>query len=248
MRSRPRRVRTTPGGWKRTGLATVVIATIGAVVRGQEASELLKQNLDLPQRAEPTSPPDDEERLDVIRFYGQSVEGDGFFYVVDRSLGMQDRGDLQRAKIEIARNVAGLSNGSHVGVVFFDVGVMKYPASGRPVEIGPGTRRATIEWIHRVSGGGGSCLMEGLQAALRFAKASTAKSKVILYVGDGGGTCRGANETTYLRDMLDTIAAQNVERVPIHCLGVAMDPSRSFHEEILKQLSRRSGGTYRRIR
>ena len=93
----------------------------------------VKENLDLPFDAVGESE-SEEDAPEVVIFYGQQLEGDGFFYTIDRSGSMQDSGELGRAKQEVSRNVSEFSFRTQFGVVFFDSGLQRFPSSGRPVE------------------------------------------------------------------------------------------------------------------
>ena len=77
----------------------------------------------------------------------------------------------------------------------------------------------------------------------------SARRKVLVYVGDGGGTCRASgitDETQYLTLMVAQVTSQNFQRVTINCVGVLMQ-GRTNQERFMKQLSSQNGGTYRRI-
>ena len=198
----------------------------------------LKQNLDLPFNGGLV------ER-DRIRFYGSDYELDGIFYVIDRSGSMQSSGELQIAKREVVENIGELSPEVQFGIVFFDRGITKFPSSGRPADANAAMKAAAINYIQSVPGGGGSCVQQGLVEALLFANLSTAERKVLLYVGDGGGTCNGANEQTYLSQTLSVVTSQNHQRTQIDSIGV-LDLG-VIHEDFLQTLSHMNYGVYRKI-
>jgi hypothetical protein len=232
-------------GCIRLAIAIFVLAGSWKVSRAQELGGL-KDNLDLPLDAIGEST-ETEESVEVVVFYGQNLEGDGFFYTIDRSGSMQDSGELARAKQEISRNVSEFSDRTQFGIVFFDARVNRFPSSGRPVEANPGMKAAALSWVAGMAGGSGSCMMEGVRAALDMASFASAKRRVVVYVGDGGGTCMGANEQDYLKKMVATVTSQNYNRVIINCIGVLMDASRTMQENFMKQLAQANGGAYRRI-
>jgi Mg-chelatase subunit ChlD len=74
---------------------------------------------------------------------------------------------------------------------------------------------------------------------------ATSRVKVIVYVGDGSGTCQGAEEATYLRQTLESITAWNKQRAQIHCIGISSRGQ--IREDFLKKLAEANGGTYTRI-
>lgn len=229
------------------GLVGFGFASFGGSLQAQDlGSGGLKENLDLPLDAIGEAG-EEEDAPEVVNFYGQTLEGDGFFYAVDRSGSMQDSGELARAKQEISRNISEFSDRTEFGVVFLDGGIQKFPSSGRPVEANPGMKSAALSWISGMAGGSGSCMMEGVREALSMANLASAKRKVVVYVGDGGGTCHGANEQDYLRKMVGIITSQNYQRVQINCVGVLMGTSRTVQENFMKQLAASNGGSYRRI-
>ena len=208
----------------------------------------LKENLDLPFDAigEEGS---EEDAPEVVMFYGQSLEGDGFFYTVDRSGSMQDSGELGIAKREISRNITEFSNRTQFGVSFFDANLIKFPSSGRPVEASAGMKSAGLAWINGVPGGTGSCCQKGLLCAIQFANFSSVRRKVIVYVGDGGGTgpCGGAGgEQQYLNATLQRVSQMNYQRATVNTIGVLMN-GRPTQETFLKALASQNGGTYKRI-
>ena len=81
-----------------------------------------------------------------------------------------------------------------------------------------------------------------------FLDASTAKNNVLIYVGDGGGTCNtssAADEAAYLKKTVDLVTERNQGRAKIHTFGV-LDLA-PIGEQFLKDLAAKNGGTYTRI-
>ena len=167
---------------------------------------------------------------------------DGIYYVIDRSGSMQDSGELALAKNAMVDHLKTLGGNDEFGIVFFDRGILKFPSGDTPAFATPGTVASAQDWILSVSGGAGSCVMQGLVQALKFANASSADKNVIIYVGDGGGTCAGSNELQYLRQTLAVVAATNTEEVIIHCIGVLS--IRQAQESFLTELAEQNGGRF----
>ena len=225
------------------------ILGLGVRIQAQDLGGTgLKENLDLPFDARGDGTGEDEDPPEVVSFYGQNLEGDGFFYTVDRSGSMFDQGELRRAKQEISRNISEFSSKTQFAVVFFDASILKFPQGGRPTEANPAMKGAALSWINGMGRGGGSCMMQGLREALQFANLASAKRKVIVYVGDGGGTCPGrtGSEQQYLQNMVTTITAQNYQRIQINCIGVLMN-GRTTQRNYMKLVASANGGTYREI-
>ncbi len=210
--------------------------------RGDEAAS--KENLDLPLNALGTDE-DEEDAPEIVNFYTLQLEGDGFFYVVDKSGSMNNAGELAIAKREITKNITEFTDRVQFGVFLFSSNVAKFPSSGQAAEASSSMKSAAISWIQSQQSTPGSCVQAGLSAALQMANTCTAKRKVITYVGDGGGTCNGANEAEYLQQTLAAVTAQNFQRIQINCIGVLSYPK--LNEDFMKNLAAMNGGTYTRI-
>ena len=205
---------------------------------------VLKANLDLPFDAGLlTGDGEDEDAPEIITFYSQQYEGDGIFYTIDRSGSMQNQGELAIAKREVIRNIMEFSDRVQFGIVFFDRGITKFPANGRAADATSSMKASGMNWLQSVPGGGGSCCQQGLIEALKYSNTSSARRKVVIYVGDGGGQCNGANEDTYISQTLSVVKAQNFQRAQVNSIGVMMQ-GRVRQEQFLKTLARMNGGTY----
>jgi Mg-chelatase subunit ChlD len=200
-----------------------------------------KENLDLPFDAGGEQE-EEEDAPEIVTFYGEQLEGDGIFYTVDRSSSMGDKGELAIAKRELARNIQEFSDRVQFGIVFFDAGIMKFPSSGQPATANPGMKSSAMSFVQSVGGGGGSCVQQGLTQTLQMANLSSAKRKVMVYLGDGRGHCQGANEETYLRTTLSAVTSQNYQRIPINCIMVLDRTDRG--EDFMRKLSASNSGTY----
>lgn len=204
----------------------------------------LKENLDLPFDAV-GGDDDDTDIPEEVRFYDVALEGDAFFYVIDRSQTMQDRGELPRAKQEVIENLNAFSSSAEFGIIFFDSQVIAFPPSGRPAKAESATKQSAKMFVVGTPPGVGTCGLQALQAALRMASQAASRRKVIVYLSDGGGTCMGADEAEYLKKTLAAVTAQNYERIRIHTIGVLdLTP---LGEAFMKRLAAANGGTYTRI-
>jgi Mg-chelatase subunit ChlD len=204
----------------------------------------VKENLDLPFDALGEQE-DEEDSPEVVNFYSLSLEGDAFFYVVDHSGSMLESGELQRAKQEVTKNVNEFSERVRFGIIFFAGSVTRYPRNGQPAQADPPTKQGAYSFIQSITRGRGSCPLVGLQAGLLMANQVTSTRKVIVYVGDGGGTCQGADEAQYLQKTLSTITSMNFQKIKINTIGV-VDVS-ALGEQFLRKLASQNGGTYTRI-
>jgi Mg-chelatase subunit ChlD len=228
------------------GVAALATALVTPPARAQSiggGGGATKENLDLPFDALGEEE-EEEEAPEVVTFYGTQLEGDGIFYCIDRSGSMQDSGELAIAKRELAKNIQEFSDRVQFGIVFFDRGINKFPQSGMPAEANAGMKSSAMSFVQAIPGGSGSCCQAGMAAALQMASMASSKRKVLVYLGDGGGTCQGADESTYLRATLSAITAQNFQRITINCIGILNPPT--LNEDFLKKLAAANSGTYTR--
>jgi Mg-chelatase subunit ChlD len=228
-----------PRWFARTAPFLLLLASTGT------AWPQVKENLDLPFDAL-AEEEEEEDAPEVVSFYSTNLEGDGFFYVVDQSGSMLDSGELQRAKTELNKNIGEFSNRVEFGIIFFATNTVKFPGSGKPAEATEAMKQAAKGFVNAQGRGRGSCPMTGLMDGLRLANRGKARRKVLVYLGDGGGTCNGAGEADYLQKTVATITGQNYQRIKINTIGVV--EVSSIGENFLRRLAASNGGSYTRIR
>jgi HEAT repeat protein len=204
-----------------------------------EHVDFLKRMQDYLSQRTASAPLKKLSETDLMRL---SWDADGIFFVVDRS-GSSEQG-LQFAKRYMASVVKALGPESQFGIVLVDNRAVQHPAESTPARADGEGKEAALSFIDSAKGGSGSCPLVGFQKALDFAEKSTARRKVIVYIGDGGGTCGGVSESDYLEHTFETIAARNQGKVEIHALGVGTG---GLLEGFLLYLSEKNGGTYTRL-
>jgi hypothetical protein len=148
------------------------------------------------------------------------------------------------AQSYIPRVLASLGEDAEFGVVLVDSGVRLHPEGKVPAKARSEEKAAALEFVLGAEGGAGSCPAKGFKAAIDFAKASRAERKVILYIGDGGGTCGGMPEPEYLELMCEDVTRRNRCGAEIHAIGVGAG---LWGEAVLLYLTERNGGTYTRL-
>src|ERR1041385_3427220 len=113
-----------------------------------------KANLDLPYDAAGSSD-EDEEAPEVI-----------VFFCLDKSGSMKDSGKFGRLKQEVIKNITQFSDKVQFGIVFFDAGMSKFPASGRPADATPSLKAAGVAFVTSMQAGSGTCLKAALVTCL----------------------------------------------------------------------------------
>ena len=216
--------------------AFFVTATSPVFAQSIGAGAQVKENLDLPYDAIGDNTDEEEDAPEIIQFYGQTYEGDGIFYCIDRSGSMQGSGELDIAKREVTRNISEFSDRVEFGIVFFDSKVLKWPPSGQPAPANASKKQSGISWVQTMPGGSGSAISKGLTAALDMVNKSTKKRLTLIYVGDGGGS---------QPSMIGQIKGRNTKRAIINTIGV-LDVSPT-NRDFLKQLAQSNNGKYTEI-
>ena len=128
--------------------------------------------------------------------------------VIDRSGAMQARGHFELAKAGALAVLSELPDGTSLGITAFDRGLIRFPASGRPLRLRPDTREAAMEWVRSVPSGSGSCVIEGLRQGIQFGNAGGAPT-VVLYLTGGRNGCFGPPSEEYLESVVDAIDEAN---------------------------------------
>jgi hypothetical protein len=175
-----------------------------------------KENLDLPFDSLETYETE-EAAPEVVVFFGQAYECDAIFYCLDRS-SSTCRGVLALEKREAIRKVQEFLANMQFGFVYFDRGIRKFPSDGRPARATPDQKSAAISYLSALQCGGGTCVLRGMLETLKYVSLCNARRAVVVYMGDGGTSCPGADLLEYARRALRQIRKANTKNVPIHAL------------------------------
>ena len=177
--------------------------------------------------------------MGTMEFCGATLLADGFFFAVDLSPSWYG---LDTAKTDMLRVISSLPGRCEFGGVFFAASFQRFPANGLPASATAEAKEAAANFIGQLPNLPGSCPKQGLQLALDMAKASTARRKVIVYIGDGGGTCQGQDERVYLQDTLDLVASANAGMARVYSMfppGLPAD-----HQKFVVDLAAQNGGEH----
>lgn len=207
----------------------------------QTGSGATKANLDLPFDAIGEKE-DEEEAPEIVIFYGQQYEGDGIFFVVDKSSSMNQNGRWKKVQQDTVKNIQQFSERVQFGICFFDASQVMFPGSGRPADANPAMKGAAISMVMSTQTGHGSCYKEALVKTLMMANQSTSKRRIIICMGDGEVSCSGGTDdpTTALAQ----IKARNVNGVKINTICVS-DTGQG--EPFMRNLAAQNNGTYARV-
>lgn len=214
--------------------ATQALQTLEqAVLPGSRMGQEMRREL----REKPSVTELHLEALD--RFPGDE---EGMFVIIDRS--GSGAVDFDARKQMVARGIDHLPDGVPFGVVFSDSNIMRFPEGLRPALASEQTRAAAREFVEQMPLGGGSCPLQAYRAALAYLDHSAAATNAIVYVGDGGGACKGQDIDQYLKETFEEVTLTNTGRAAMHAIGVGLTRD---SENRLRAFTRKNRGTYIRI-
>jgi hypothetical protein len=176
--------------------------------------------------------------------FGIQIPASGIFFVIDRSGSFQDSGELALAKREAEEVIRAFPDGVEFGVLFAARDIVRFPASEDPARANNEIRVAAAQFVRGVPGGSASCDRPALLAAIDFARRSTTRADVVIYVTDGGGTC-GGDAAQYLRETLEAVTAANQGLARIYSLQIG--PTNTVAQNFLRDLAAQNGGEYHEI-
>ena len=177
----------------------------------------------------------------TFEYYGRKLSADAVIFVVDRSPPLGENAEFQRIKGEIKGIVESMPDGVRFGMVFFDANVIAFPGTLEPAVASDATRASAAAWL-RVLGGSGTCSGKAIQRAIATSRLTGARRNLILYASDGGGTCTGADEGSYLQDVLDEAKLANSGLARIHTFGMLV--SGELKRSFLTRLAEQNGGVF----
>jgi hypothetical protein len=203
-----------------------------------------KQNLDLPFDAAGENE-EEEEAPEIVVFYGQQYEGDGIFFCCDKSGTMKEGTKFKRLQQEVIKNISQFSEKVQFGIVFFDSGLVKFPASGKPADANAAMKAAGMAMVMSTSPGSGTCTKPALVTCLTFASQSSAKRRLIIYLSDGGQTCANQDPAQYGEQCLAETTQRNTSRV--HINAICIGANGQVDEVWMRKLAAENNGAYARI-
>ena len=178
----------------------------------------------------------------TFTFYGEELSGDAVIFVTESSVAMLESGELNVAKhTHILPVIEDMPDGTHFAAVFFDIGLMRFPAGAELAIASDETRTSGRTFVNQIPPGAGTCGGAALLSAIESARLSAARRKLILYVSGGGG-CTAESEEVYLRRILEevTLANSGVARIYTFEAPFSTTSGKAF----LKDLAEQNGGIH----
>ena len=214
-------------------IALLALFAIPLLGSSSEVAPVARTPLDLPSGGSGRSL-DEEDAAESILFFGNVYEGDGFFFLLDRSGSMSGL-KLGILKAEMQDALQELSSESEFGIVAF---------SGDTSALSPIPLRAQRNnvlqgtvWVNALEAYGSTMMLGAAQELLAIASVCTNDTRSVIVVGDGNPNNPGPAET------LEGIIALNSEGLPFHTILIGANESAV---EFMMALAAATGGTFRR--
>ncbi len=170
-----------------------------------------RRPLDLPAGGGADRDEDSDDILpDNVLFFGQSFDGDAFFWVLDVSGSMASGGRLDTLKTEFVGAINSLSSHSDFGAIAFSSNMI--PFDMRCGEASPARKAAAVGWIQQIQPHGVTCLAPAVIEGLVTLRKSDHDDRRLILVGDGAPFCGGIAESEIAHW---NILAANWDRIPI---------------------------------
>ena len=193
-------------------IATLLLLLVAFYPQITDASsDGSRRPLDLPSGGGSDRDDDSDDPLpDNVLFFGQSFDGDAFFWVLDVSGSMASGGRIDTLKDEFIGAVNSLSSHSDFGAIAFSSNMI--PFDMRCDEASPTRTVAAASWILQIEPHGGTCLAPAVIEGLRTLRKSGHDDRRLILVGDGAPYCGGFAEAEIAHW---NILAANWDRIPI---------------------------------
>ncbi len=219
-----------------TGVFAAVLA-FGWAVIAEEGGDV-RRPLDLPSGGTGDDN-DDEDAPEVIQFWSAEFEGDGFFWLLDRSGSMTEAGKMETLKIEMEAAILQLSARTDFGIISFaDNSTHCFPA---PVRATLANRNYSITWVQGMVAAGWTCMGPAAVETIELSNKSHKRHKTIIFVGDGVPHCDYVDTT---EQVLNDIAVANYKHTKISTVYIADD---ALGIELFTQIAETYGGTFTNV-
>jgi len=216
-------------------IACLCFSTCWIVMGAENSSKVLRRPLDLPSGGARGEHEEEENALEAIFFFGDTYEGDGFFFLLDRS-GSMSGFKLAMLKTEMNSALSELSPTSEFGIVSFSGDYSVF--SPTPSRATSGMVAAAQAWVNAMEAAGSTMMLQAAQQLMPIVEISSRRDRRVIAVGDGSPNNPGHEET------LAGILAANTQQLPIDTLLVgANEPALLF----MQQLASDTGGPFRQI-
>ena len=193
-------------------------------------------NLDLPYNASggDDSEEEDEDWVEVVRFYEVSFETNAVVFCLDGSQSMFERnGRWETQKQEITKAILDLNSRAMFGVVVWSKGVTTFRRTLQPATIE--NKRMALHFVNSRRSRAGQALSEGLIESLKMIRKSDMKHLAVVLTSDGQpNNLRGGKLFSA------SLAANPGRKAQVHTISIG-----GASADFMKKLASIHGGQHR---
>ncbi|MFN0057701.1 MAG: vWA domain-containing protein [Planctomycetota bacterium] len=197
-----------------------------------------RRPLDLPSGGN-GSDDDEEDEPEAVTYYGAEIEGDGFFWCLDRSCSMGEGASFTTLKVETTRAIMQLSRNAEFAVVFYSSNLTVWPVNETPARATPGSKNAAVLWVNLTPYQGQTCMGAGVVKVCEIANQSTKRRRQVLMLGDGVPFCDGGPSSP--SEVLDAVETANYQHIPFNTFYISDDASGI---QLFQDIAGQTGGTF----
>ena len=193
---------------------------------------------------------DEEDEPEIIEFYDDQYEGDGFFFCLDRSSSMGQPASNGMRKFDVLKKetveaISGLTNRSVVSVVFYDYRPTPLVYGDPPMRMDGAGKARIISQVMSTQISHGSCLLRGALKCLELAGKTQNEHRTMILIADGRTTCPNGERDP--NRIFQQIMSRNTLRIPINTIYTGPQSGSDWTEgkPLLERLARATNGKFK---
>jgi hypothetical protein len=193
---------------------------------------------------------EEEDTPELIEFYENEYEGDGWFFCLDRSSSMgrtTSSGEVKFSvlKRETVRALQGMTKRSVVAVVFYNRDMQPLVYGDPPVRMDPAGKSRMISNVSSTPISNGSCMERGMLRCLDIAHKTQNEYRQCILTADGRTTCPNGERDPNRN--FQSIMSRNRLRIPINTVytGPQSGSDWDIGKPLLERLSRATNGKFK---
>ena len=193
---------------------------------------------------------EEEDEPELIEFYSNEYEGDGWFFCLDRSSSMGRQTSSGQRKFDVlkretVRALTGLTKRSVCSVVFYNKDMTPLVIGDPAVRMDAAGKAKMIGQVSGTPISNGSCMLRGMLKCLDIANRTQNEHRNCMLTADGRTTCPNGERNP--DRVFQQIMSRNMLRIPIHTIYTGPQSGSDWTEgkPLLERLSRATNGKFK---
>ena len=193
---------------------------------------------------------EEEDEPEIIEFYNDEYEGDGFFFCLDRSSSMGGQASNGMRKFDVLKQetvkaLSGLTKRSVVSVVFYDYQGQPLVYGDPPVKMDGAGKARIIAQVQSTKISHGSCMLRGALKALGLAQKTQNEHRTMILIADGRTTCPNGERDP--NRIFQQIMGRNIFHMPVNTIytGPQNGDDWTIGKPLLERLARATNGKFK---